>query len=448
MKRPPSILFDPWLISESGASLVWSFWERDFARLADGRDGPFINVGGDYTVVDGVAVVKVVGPIVRHGGLIAEASGSTSDDQIRAGLMRSTADQAVKATVLHFDSPGGEARGAAETADAIRAASKAKPVIAYVAGQASSKAYWFASAADRIVATRDAEVGSIGVRVSLMDASGADQQEGVKRIEIVSDVSPNKRATPVDDAVIADAQRRANEIAAVFVADVARGRKTTVENVVANFGAGGVKIASSALEAGMVDQIGNLSDALALAKSVATQRSQRMDQQPDLNGAHSAAVGFRDAVLTALGTDNEAIALARLTDGITARKELDAVRSASLREKFTAAIAAGKLELGELARVVPHLYAERRAEARTAVAGVAKQEAGEIVAALCSVPVSADAWNAINAYLDEKQPKRVAIKQAVEPADVAKVAEPDQESIDFANEIYRKRFGARTGKGA
>ncbi len=64
------------------------------------------------------------------------------------------------------------------------------------------------------------------------------------------------------------------------------------------------------------------------------------------------------------------------------------------------------------------------------------------------MPVSADAWHAINAHLDEKQPKRVAIKQAVEPADVAKVAEPDQESIDFANAIYRQRFGARTGKGA
>ena len=58
-----------------------------------------------------------------------------------------------------------------------------------------------------------------------------------------------------------------------FVADVARGRKTTVEKVLADFGRGGVKVGADAVKAGMADKVQSYDAALnALKRMVANQR--------------------------------------------------------------------------------------------------------------------------------------------------------------------------------
>ena len=193
MKRPPAMLTAPWLISEAGAALVWAVYQRDWdgetiARARADRPAPYANPGGSYAVDGDVAIVSVTGPIMRHGGMLADVSGATSDEQIRGALAAAAADPRITSVVLNLDSPGGEASGASDTADAIRALDAVKPVVAYVGGMAASKGYWFASAARQIVASRDAHLGSIGVRISLVDESAADQQAGTKRIEIVSGV--------------------------------------------------------------------------------------------------------------------------------------------------------------------------------------------------------------------------------------------------------------------
>ncbi len=74
------------------------------------------------------------------------------------------ADFSIKSIILDINSPGGAVTGTELAADAVYAANKRKPVVAYVDPLCASAAYWIGSQAGTIVAaTRAADIGSIGV---------------------------------------------------------------------------------------------------------------------------------------------------------------------------------------------------------------------------------------------------------------------------------------------
>ena len=74
-----------------------------------------------------------------------------------------TKSKAVKAILLHIDSPGGAASGGEALYRAVRKATAEKPVVAVIDGLGASAAYMTAIAADHIVARESAVTGSIGV---------------------------------------------------------------------------------------------------------------------------------------------------------------------------------------------------------------------------------------------------------------------------------------------
>jgi ClpP class serine protease len=278
MKRPPELLTAPWLISSGGAAVCWAVWSRGelfadvLAKARAERPGPYANQSGAMRVENRVAIISVTGPIFRRASLFSELSGATTDEQIRAALAQATLDPSVDAIVLDIDSPGGEAAGACETAQAIRAADAIKPVVAYTGATAASKAYWFLSACRLAVAAKDAQVGCIGARRTFVDDSVADERNGVKTHDIVSDISPAKRNYPVDDEVLANVQRSVDEIGLIFAEDVALGRRASLDHVVANFGRGDCISGRQGLAVGMVDELGTLQSAMGLAMSEAMRR--------------------------------------------------------------------------------------------------------------------------------------------------------------------------------
>ena len=92
-------------------------------------------------------------------------------------------------------------------------------------------------------------------------------------IEIVSTNAPNKRPDPVSEDGRIEIVATLDAVEKQFVADVARGRKTTVEKVLADFGRGGVKVGADAVKAGMADKVQSYDAALnALRRMVANQR--------------------------------------------------------------------------------------------------------------------------------------------------------------------------------
>ena len=201
-----------------------------------------------------VAVMSIHGAIARRDSFLLWLRGGTALEDAAPDLKTALEDPNIKAIVLDIDSPGGEVSGISEFAEMVRASKK--PVVAYVGNQAASAALWIASAADKIVVNQTAELGSLGVVFGY-------RKEKSQMVEIVSTVSPKKRLDPTSEAGLAEIQQRADDQAVVFVEQVARYRKKTIEQVKSDFGQGGMMIASKAIKAGMADKLGSLEGVIA-----------------------------------------------------------------------------------------------------------------------------------------------------------------------------------------
>lgn len=211
------------------------------------------------TMRDGVAIIPVIGPIMRYANVFSEISGATSIQLLATELQTAVDDPAVKSIILEIDSPGGQVAGVSDFAAQIRAADK--PIHAYISNTGASAAYWIASAADSIIASDTAQVGSIGVvmQVSMEEEDGS--------IKFISSQSPLKHVNPGSYQGRMQYQKSVDALAEVFINAVAGYRGTTREQVIANFGNGGVFIAADAKAAGMVDSIGSLEPLIAQLSS-------------------------------------------------------------------------------------------------------------------------------------------------------------------------------------
>jgi capsid assembly protease len=230
--------------------------------------------GERMLVRDGVAILDVSGPLFKRANLFVKFSGATSYEIMRRDLQVALDDPAIHSIMLRVDSPGGEANGCDELAQAIYEARGKKPIAAYVSGMACSGGYWLASAADKVVVSDLAVLGSIGVVLGVTDRKKADEKNGVSRIEFVSSQSPGKRPDVQTDEGKARIQKMVDDLAEVFVTAVAKHRDVAVETVVEKFGAGGVEIGAKAVALGMADEVGNFEAALAaLAKRGSNRRN-------------------------------------------------------------------------------------------------------------------------------------------------------------------------------
>lgn len=166
-------------------------------------------------------------------------------------------DSEVKQIVLAIDSGGGYVSGIDTAIGAIR--SSQKPITSEVDNLCASAAYWLASQTKQIVATsRLAVVGSIGVMVQVVDSSKAEEKWGIKLINFRSSHAPNKNLSPQDEGFNAQVQSEIDKVEAEFLADVALGRGVETQVVMEKFGAGGIKFANEAKQAGMIDEVSSL----------------------------------------------------------------------------------------------------------------------------------------------------------------------------------------------
>lgn len=259
------------------ASTVWAITEEALQTLLDIADrqnfltpealaaqlGRPLDNARRVTVRDGIATVEAIGPLFKYANLFSMVSGATSLEMLAQDFNAALADPTVKGILLHIDSPGGEANGVGELAGMIHQARDVKPVKAYVSGIGASGAYWLASAAGEIVMAPTALAGSIGVVSTYRDSTARDEKAGVRNLQFVSSQSPNKRPDLGTDKGRGQIQEMVDALASVFVADVARFRDVEEETVLSEFGAGGIKVGSAAVEAGMADRLGTYESVLA-----------------------------------------------------------------------------------------------------------------------------------------------------------------------------------------
>ena len=212
---------------------------------------------------DGVAMLYVDGPLFKHANFMVRFSGATSYQILRRDLQAALDNPAIHSILICVDSPGGEANGCDELATAIYEARAKKPVTAFVSGMAASGGYWIASAADKVVISDAAMLGSIGVVLGIPDRKAADEKRGIRTFEFVSSQSPGKRPDPDSKDGKTQIQTMVDDLAEVFISAVAKHRGVSVEDVVTNFGAGGMKIGAKAVAAGMADEVGQLEATIA-----------------------------------------------------------------------------------------------------------------------------------------------------------------------------------------
>lgn len=229
-----------------------------------------------YRISNGVATIPVLGSLVNRGAWIGANSGMTSYEGLAFQIEDAGANPKVNSIVLDMDSPGGEAVGAFEIAEKVRAVAKSKPVIAVVNGMAASAAYAIASAASQIVSTPSGVSGSIGVVMLHADYSVALHERGIKPTLIHAgahkvDGNPYE---PLSDAVKADLKAEVDQFYNMFVSSVAAGRKGRMTEKSIRGTEARTFIGNAALEAGLVDAIGSFETVLAdLSAKAPKQRS-------------------------------------------------------------------------------------------------------------------------------------------------------------------------------
>jgi protease IV len=206
---------------------------------------------------DKVAIIPIDGEILG------------SREAIEA-LHRYAHNSSVKAIIMRINSPGGAIAPSQEIYEEIRnvRARSGKPIIASLDSVAASGGYYIASACDRIVANPGSITGSIGVILQWMETKDLLAWAKLKPETITS--GPMKAAgSPYQD--LTDAQRAyfqdiVTQLHSQFVRAVAAGRKGKLTEVeVGKIADGRVFTGEQALGLKLVDELGNLDDAINVA---------------------------------------------------------------------------------------------------------------------------------------------------------------------------------------
>lgn len=213
-----------------------------------------------YSVKDGVATIHVRGPLTKHGSSAMPASTMNARVDVRGALR----DDDVKAVLMVFDSPGGNAAGIDDLAQDIAALAAAKPTVAFIEDLGASAAYWAASQAGRVVANRSAFIGSIGVYAVINDLSKAYAMKGIKTYVIKTGEMKGAgiEGTEITDEQLAVFKTEVEAVHDLFVRAVAKGRKISQAKV-KEMADGRVHIAAEALSLGLIDEIGTLDGAFS-----------------------------------------------------------------------------------------------------------------------------------------------------------------------------------------
>lgn len=213
-----------------------------------------------------VAVINIMGVIAQHAHQVDNISGpgGTSCERVANSLRAALANPDVKAIVLNIDSPGGNVSGVQGLAHEIYRARGRKPIVAQANSMMASAAYWLGAAADEVVASPGAQLGSIGVYALHRDVSAAAQREGVKFTFISAGkykVEGNQ-FEPLGDEARAAVQKGVNGFYNDFTGDIAKFRRVSVADVRNGFGQGRVEKDRDAVRAKLADRVSTLDDTL------------------------------------------------------------------------------------------------------------------------------------------------------------------------------------------
>ncbi len=204
-------------------------------------------------VGDRIALIRIEGPIIDSKGTLDEMK-----DYVK--------DTSIKAIVLRIDSPGGAVAPSQEIYEEVRKAIAKKKIIVSMGSVAASGGYYIASPATKIIANPGTLTGSIGVIMEIPNVEGLMNKIGVKTEVIKSgrhkDIASVFRGIGKEEREIL--QNVLDNVHEQFIAAVAEGRKMMRDDV-KRIADGRIFTGEQALKIGLIDELGNLEDAVNIA---------------------------------------------------------------------------------------------------------------------------------------------------------------------------------------
>lgn len=235
-------------------------WPQHFATVKPTAMAPTSN---DFSTVEirgkQLAVIPLMGTLMKS----RSSTGGTSTVETRRKIRAAAGNSEVAGILLQIDSPGGTVAGTDALASEIRAARKAKPVVAQIEDLGASAAYWIASQAAKVYAsTATALVGSIGTLLTV--TKGAPGEVAVFRS------GPHKGAGldgEITEEQAAHFQSLVDGLQQSFSQAVAQGRDLTAEQL-AEVATGAIWTADRAKSLRLLDGVQPIERTLSMLASM------------------------------------------------------------------------------------------------------------------------------------------------------------------------------------
>jgi len=224
------------------------------------------NAGGLFSRNPIIAVVYANGQTDMENGISALSLSRT--------IRQLAENNRIQAIVIRINSPGGSAEAADYLDEAVRYAKLRKPVVISMGQVAASGGYWAAMSANHIVANPYTITGSIGVISNWFYDNGLNNTLGIS-LDVLQRGSHADLAAgflfAYRDLTVQEIDRYRillQDLYSTFVHKVASGRSMDIDSVEA-ISQGRIFSGIRAYEAGLVDSIGSLADALRIARKLA-----------------------------------------------------------------------------------------------------------------------------------------------------------------------------------
>ncbi|MBK5208795.1 MAG: signal peptide peptidase SppA [Flavobacteriaceae bacterium] len=229
------------------------------------------------TASNKIAVIYAQGEIIYGKG----NEDYIGQELIIEALRKARKDKNVKAIVLRINSPGGSALASELIWRELELTKKELPLVVSMGDVAASGGYYIACNADRIFAEPTTISGSIGVFGAIPNMSKLADNIGINAEQVSTNKSPSYSVfEPITDEFRAVTTEGVEDIYTTFVERVSTGRNMSIE-AVDSIAQGRVWAGVDALQNGLVDELGNLDDAISYAAELAEVTDYKVRNYPD-----------------------------------------------------------------------------------------------------------------------------------------------------------------------
>ncbi|MBN1618029.1 signal peptide peptidase SppA [Candidatus Dojkabacteria bacterium] len=221
---------------------------------------------------DKIAVINIEGVIGMDDSSSLFSSSGVTPDRVESELNMALEDDSVKAIILNMNTPGGEVVASDLIYRAVSEASEKKPVITWISSMGASGGYYIAAGSDKIVAHPASLTGSIGVIMELQSMDGLYDKLGIESKVYTSGNFKDSNVVFNQDDKAAEGDEIFQEIVdesyEQFVNAIVDGRDMDRDTVY-ELADGRIYTGTQAYDNGLVDEVGTMEDAIAVAEDLA-----------------------------------------------------------------------------------------------------------------------------------------------------------------------------------